>query len=57
VRKTLIVLAVIGVMGAGATPALAAPPSPIPSVPQNCHEWNELLHIQNVRSCDGDPTG
>ena len=55
-RKILTVLAVVGVMSAGAAPALAAPPSPIPGVPQNCHEWNELLHIQNVRSCDGEPT-
>jgi hypothetical protein len=30
--------------------ALAAPPV---HIPQNCHEWNELLHIDNVRSCDG----
>lgn len=55
-RKTLTVLAVVGFIGAGAAPALAAPPSPIPSVPQNCHEWNALLHIDNVRSCDGEPT-
>jgi hypothetical protein len=54
-RKPLIVLALVGVLGAVATPALAAPPSPVPSVPKNCHEWNELLHIQNVRSCD-DPS-
>jgi hypothetical protein len=33
--------------------AFAAPPSPVPSIPQNCHEWNALLHIDNVRSCDG----
>lgn len=51
-RRLLIATAVIGVLtGAGA--ASAAPP--IPQVPQNCHEWNELLHIQNVRDCE-DPT-
>jgi hypothetical protein len=54
-RKTLLVLAVLGVIGAGAAPALAAPPSPVGGIPQNCHEWNEFLHMQNVRSCD-DPT-
>jgi hypothetical protein len=54
-RKSLIVLALVGVFSAVSVPAFAAPPSPIPSVPKNCHEWNELLHIQNVRSCD-DPT-
>ena len=51
-RKPLIVVALIGMFTAvGVAPALAAPP--IPSVPQNCHEWNELLGIDNVRSCDG----
>jgi hypothetical protein len=32
------------------TAASAAPPI---KIPQNCHEWNALLHIDNVRSCDG----
>lgn len=30
--------------------ALAAPPIKIPT---NCHELNDLLGIDNVRSCDG----
>jgi hypothetical protein len=54
-RKPLIVLALVGAFAAaGTVPALAAPPSPIPSIPQNCHDWNKLLHIDNVRSCDGN---
>ena len=52
-RKPLIVLALVGMFSAVSVPAFAAPPSPIPSIPQNCHEWNALLHIDNVRSCDG----
>jgi hypothetical protein len=53
-RKTLTVLALVGAFSAaGAGPALAAPD--IPQVPKNCHEWNQLLHIQNVRSCDDPP--
>jgi hypothetical protein len=55
-RNPLIVLAMVGAFAAaGVAPALAAPPSPVPSVPKNCHEWNQLLHIQNVRSCDDPP--
>ena len=51
-RKPLIVAALVGMFTAvGVAPALAAPP--IPSVPQNCHEWNDLLGIDNVMSCDG----
>ena len=52
-RKALLILA----LSAAFTGALAAPASAgpeIPSVPQNCHEWNQLLGIQNVRECD-DP--
>ncbi len=49
-RKILAVLSLAAAMTAvGAAPALAAGPS----VPKNCHEWNALLHIDNVRSCDG----
>ena len=52
-RKTLITLALTGLFaGASAGPALAGPE--VPSVPKNCHEWNQLLGIDNVRSCD-DP--
>ena len=52
-RKTLIVLALTGLFTGGvATPALAGPE--VPKVPSNCHEWNQLLGIQNVRECD-DP--
>jgi hypothetical protein len=43
-----------GVFAAAAlvVPATASAAPPI-HIPQNCHEWNELLHIDNVRSCDG----
>jgi hypothetical protein len=51
VRKPLLVVALVGLLsGLGAAPALAAPP--IPSVPTNCHELNDLLGIQNVMDCD-----
>lgn len=55
-RKTLLTLALSAAFaGALAAPASAAQAGPeIPTVPQNCHEWNALLGIQNVRSCD-DP--
>ena len=55
-RKALLTLALSAAFtGALAAPAVAAPPGPeIPTLPQNCHEWNQLLGIQNVRSCD-DP--
>ena len=50
-RTSLLVVALVGMFSAvGAAPALAAPP--IPSVPQNCHDLNELLGIQNVMDCD-----
>jgi hypothetical protein len=53
VRASLTVLALVGVLSAiGVAPALAA--SPLPPVPQNCHDWNALLHIDNVQSCDGN---
>lgn len=52
-RKTLLTLALSAAFaGALAAPASAGPE--VPSVPQNCHEWNELLGIDNVRECD-DP--
>ena len=28
----------------------------VPTVPKDCQEWNALLHLQNVRSCDPPPT-
>lgn len=36
---------------AALVPASSAVAGPV-KVPQNCHEWNELLGIDNVRSCD-----
>lgn len=52
-RKTVLALVLATAFsGALAAPAAAAPP--IPEVPENCHEWNQLLGIQNVRECD-DP--
>jgi hypothetical protein len=53
VRKTLITLALAGLFaGASASPALAGPQ--LPTVPKDCHEWNDLLGIDNVRDCN-DP--
>ena len=53
VRKLLIVVSLLGAMTAlGAGPALAA--TAVPSVPKDCHEWNALLHIQNVKDCDNN---
>ena len=37
---------------APASTAFAAAPPPDVKIPQNCHEWNDLLGIDNVRSCD-----
>jgi hypothetical protein len=54
-RRLLVAAAAAAVLTGAAGGALAAPPE-LPSVPKDCHEWNELLHIQNVRSCDGDPS-
>lgn len=51
-RRLLAAVAVGGVALAGA--AAAAPPE-LPKVPKDCHEWNDLLGIDNVRSCDDPP--
>ena len=55
-RRTLLTLALSAAFaGALAGPAAAAPPGPeVPTLPQNCHEWNLLLGFSTVRSCD-DP--
>ncbi len=56
-RKIVLTLALTAFLtGATAAPALAGPE--VPSVPQNCKEFNALLHIDNVRNCDDpDPEG
>lgn len=51
-RKVMVVVFAVASFGPLAGSAAAAGPD-LPSVPQNCHEWNELLHIDNVQSCDG----
>ena len=52
-RKTVLVLALAAFLsGATAAPALAGPD--LPKVPKSCHEWNDLLGIDNVRDCE-DP--
>ena len=51
-RRLLAAAALASVALAGA--AAAAPPE-LPKVPTNCHEWNDLLGIDNVRSCDDPP--
>ena len=51
-RKIMIAaIAVAVLVPAGSASAAAAGPD-IPDAPANCHEWNELLHIDNVRGCD-----
>ena len=50
IRKLLVAVVVIGSFG----PVASAAAGPPVKIPKNCHEWNELLGIQNVRSCD-DP--
>ena len=52
-RLLLIPVLTAAVLGVTAAPALASPPVPVPPVPQDCHDWNELLHIDNVMDCDG----
>jgi hypothetical protein len=47
-RKVLVLVVVLGSFG----PVAAATAKPI-EIPSNCHEWNQLLGIDNVRSCDG----
>ncbi len=48
-RKILAILSLAAAMTAvSAAPALAAGPS----IPKDCHEWNALLHINNVKDCD-----
>lgn len=52
-RKTVLTLAVVGVFAAlPVAPALAGPT--VPSVPQDCREWQKLLGIENVKDCRND---
>jgi hypothetical protein len=51
---TLVATLCLAALAPAAT-AFAAPPGGI-KIPTNCHEWNDLLGIDNVRSCDGDET-
>ena len=53
-RTSLLVVALVGMFSAvGAAPALAERQIPeVPGVPQDCHEWNDLLGISNVVACD-----
>lgn len=53
-RRVLVVAGLTALLAGTAAPALAAPD--LPTVPQDCHEWNALLHLENVRSCDPPPT-
>ena len=53
-RKLMIAaFAAAALVPAGTATAATAGPE-IPKVPTNCHEWNDLLGIDNVRSCDGN---
>ena len=53
-RRLLLVASLTGLFSVVAGPAIAAPP--LPTVPKDCHELNDLLHIQNVRNCDPPPS-
>lgn len=53
-RRLLLVVSLTWLFSAVAGSAMAAPS--LPTVPQDCHEWNALLHIDNVRSCDPPPS-
>ncbi len=53
-RKSLAILIALAAFGPTAGTAVASKDVPeIPEIPQNCHEWNQLLGIDNVQSCDG----
>jgi hypothetical protein len=49
-RKALLALVVIASFGPSTAAIAAGPPI---TIPKDCHEWNQLLGIDNVRSCDG----
>jgi hypothetical protein len=52
-RKLMIAaFAAAALIPAGTATAATAGPD-LPSIPTNCHELNDLLGIDNVRSCDG----
>lgn len=53
-RRVLLVAGLTALFASSTGSALAAPD--VPTVPKDCHEWNALLHIQNVRSCDPPPS-
>jgi hypothetical protein len=53
-RRLLLVVSLTGLFSVVAGPAIAAPE--LTTVPQKCHEWNALLHMDNLRSCDPPPT-
>ena len=49
-RKTVLTLALVGLFaGLPAAPALAGPE--VPSVPQDCRDYQKLLGIENVKDC------
>lgn len=56
VRKPALVLvaACAGLLVGGAAAASASTPLPPLPDPSDCHSVNAFLHIDNVRSCDGD---
>jgi hypothetical protein len=51
-RKILVAALAAGSLAAVASPAIAATSGPpLPKIPQDCHDWNDLLGIDNVRDC------
>ena len=53
-RKVMVMVFAVASFGSLSGVAGAAQQGPdLPKIPQNCHEWNDLLGIDNVRSCDG----
>jgi hypothetical protein len=50
-RRLAALIATLCLTSLAPATAVAGPPGSI-TIPKDCHEFNELLGIDNVRSCD-----